>query len=42
MKGAKEFLDCYKVVTNLESVATDMKKESEDVNEAMCKLKKED
>jgi len=42
MKGAKEFLDCYKVVNNLESVAKDMKKESEDVNEAMCKLKKED
>lgn len=41
MKGAKEFLDCYKVVNNLESVAKDMKKASEDVNETMSKLEKE-
>lgn len=42
MKGVKEFLDCYEVVNNLESVAKDMKKASEDVNETMDKLEKED
>lgn len=42
MKEVKEFLDCYEVVNNLESVAKDMKNASEDVNEAMSKLEKED
>ena len=41
MKCVKEFLDCYEVVNNLESVAKDMKKAYEDVNEAMSKLEKE-
>ena len=42
MKEVKEFLDCYEVVNNLESVAKDMKKAYENVNEAMGKLEKED
>ena len=42
MKEVKEFLNCYEVVNNLESVAKDTKKASEDVNEAMGKLEKED
>ena len=42
MKEVKEFLDCYEAVNNLESVAKDMEKASENVNEVMGKLEKED
>ena len=42
MKEVKEFLDYYEIVNNLDSVAKDMKKASEDVNEAIGKLEKED
>ena len=42
MKEVKEFLYYYEIVNNLDSVAKDMKKASEDVNEAIGKLEKED
>lgn len=41
MKDVKDFLDCYEVVNNLEEVAKDLNKASDNVNEAMGSLEKE-
>ena len=42
MKGAKEFLDCYEVVSELQGVTEDVRKAMNTVKEAGSELKKED